>query len=142
MAEENKINKYTMVTVQLTAAPIDMKSFLKEGEIDISDIDPSTINVDVTNQIKGKFLKGICPVGIVIKHFRKKAVQACALKFSTLTDVEDFIKTNKFIIVYQILHNTIHNTYMLRYYDEKLNLFDWLLTRIRFRNLWKYIKEN
>lgn len=134
------MHNWTLVSVNITAPKINLKQFLEPGEIDITDIDPSTINQDITTTINHKFLYCRVPVNIVYKNFRKKAVEACSARCNNRLEVDNWFKTHRHAIIYQVLFNTINNKYMIRYFDLSLNLIDRISTRILLRKLWKFHK--
>ena len=114
---------------------------LKEGEVDVTNMNPSDIVKDITKQTLGlckrRHLTTIIPVGMVYEWFELVAVEARSQIFGTEKEVVDFLNDNKRLLVYQVLHNTVTGKYALRHFGT-LEWIDWWTTRLRLRG-WKLI---
>ena len=130
-----------LVGSMVSASPINMKDYLKEGEIDVTHTKYEDIIKDIKDTILFKRLVVDGPVFLYIKNFRTHAGEIGSLEFASRQEVDDYIKSHKRIIIYQLLHNAILDKYKLRFSDLEFNILDWWLSRIRFRDYYRFNKK-
>ena len=116
---------------------------LKEGEIDVTHMNPSDIVKNITKQTLGlckrRHLVSFVPVGVVYRRFgmrfRIQAVEATTRLFDTEKEVLDALNADKRMLVCQVLRNTVSGKYALRHFGT-LGWLDWWATRLLLK-VWR-----
>lgn len=135
------LEEQILIVTKIIAPKLDMSTHLEDGDIDVGHLDPKDIIMDKTNDFKGSFIKIPTPVTLFVKHFKICTALAVSTKISFKEDVITFIKMNKRLLLHQVLYNTINKCYLVRYFDVRLNLLDWWITKIMFKRA-KYISNS
>jgi hypothetical protein len=134
------MNDFKLVGSMISASPINMKDYLKDGEIDVTYKKYEDIIKDIRDTILVKRLVVDGPIFLYIKNFKITAGEIGSLDFATRQEVDDYIKNHKRIIIYQLLHNIVLDKYKLRFSDLGFNILDWWLSRFRFRHYYRFNK--
>lgn len=81
------------------------------------------------------------PVGLLGRIFGKRfAMEAMSKKFESMDAIVNFMKDNRGLVVYQVIENTVHETYLLRYFVSDGNMVRISLINYIY-NYFKYFRE-
>jgi len=155
----NNPEDYVFTGANITASPIDMSSFLEEGEIDVTHVNLDEISETLTYKellsickITKSFIWPFGPVGLMRTGFTRKsriAFEAGAQRCGTMDDIINFLKERKGILVYQCIKYKLPNErYIIRFFSNrdckyiKLNVITYLWNRMTdWKTGFKKIKE-
>jgi len=136
--------KDCMIHVTKVYAPeIDMSSFLKEGEIDVTNIKTDEINKILSKKETISIIKNIAylytisPVTVYKTGLTKRSMIGIEVQsqiFESIDNIKNFLKNEKGVIVYQIIYNTIYNKYMLRYFNKRTSFIKYWFNK---KFVWK-----
>lgn len=136
----------------ISAAPLDMSKFLKDGEVDITNVpDNDVIDLlshtdfmEIVKRGKGYTIPNwTVPVTVFRRIFsrRCRCAEAASRKFKNIDEIIEFLIINKGLLVYQIKYNKVFDQYVMRFFTSgdnllKLNFINYLYNRLFVWKRW------